>query len=142
MKRYRSFRNFLEKHDWWAVFMYLFYGGWTTVVNIVVFYVSHQGLALNWQLSNTLAWILSVLFAFVTNKLWVFHSKTEGFGQLSWEFVKFIVARLVSYGIDMGSMFIMIDLMHTNTLISKIITQIIVVIANYFFSKIFIFKRV
>ncbi|MFD1466048.1 GtrA family protein [Lapidilactobacillus mulanensis] len=140
MKLYQKFRAYLEKHGWWSIFMYLFYGGWTTVVNIVAFAICHNLLSFNWQIANTIAWILSVLFAFVTNKLWVFHSKTETFGALSWEFAKFVFARLISYGMDMGSMYILIDLMSANTLLAKLITQVIIVIANYFFSKIFIFK--
>ena len=75
----------LEAHHLWDVFTYVFFGGLTTVVNIVVF-ASATHVGISWQASNFLAWLLSVLFAFVTNKLWVFNSHTESFGALVWEF--------------------------------------------------------
>ncbi|MBM7710535.1 putative flippase GtrA [Enterococcus xiangfangensis] len=97
---------------------------------------------MSWPISNTISWVFSVLFAFVTNKVWVFQSKTESFKELIWEFSKFIFARVVSFGMDMATMYLLIDLLHTGNLIAKLITQIIVVVANYVFSKVFIFKKV
>ncbi|GAA2900178.1 GtrA family protein [Enterococcus pseudoavium] len=142
MKIYHTFKNYLIEKRLWEVFIYLFFGGLTTIVNIVTFTISYQVLQLSWPISNTISWVFSVLFAFVTNKLWVFHSKTANFGALVWEFSKFIFARVVSFGMDMATMFIFIDLLHTGNLVAKLITQVVVVIANYVFSKVFIFKKV
>ncbi|MDT2758323.1 GtrA family protein [Enterococcus xiangfangensis] len=142
MKIYRMFKDYLIEKRLWEVFIYLFFGGLATVVNIVSFTLSYQVFDLNWPISNTISWILSVLFAFVTNKVWVFQSKTESFKELIWEFSKFIFARVVSFGMDMATMYLLIDLLHTGNLIAKLITQIIVVVANYVFSKVFIFKKV
>lgn len=130
----------LEKHHLWDVFTYVFFGGLTTVVNIVAFGVStHVGLS--WQIANFIAWILSVLFAFVTNKLWVFNSHTESFGALVWEFAKFIFARVVSLGIDYGCMFLFISAFGMSNMVAKILTQFAIVVANYAFSKFIIFKN-
>ncbi|WP_125704678.1 GtrA family protein [Lacticaseibacillus daqingensis] len=119
--------------------MYLFFGGWTTVVNIVSFYaLTHLGMS--WQLANFLAWSLSVLFAFVTNKLWVFESHTENLRELLWELTKFVFARVVSLGLDYGCMFLFISGLHLSQLVAKVITQVVVVVANYAFSKLVIFK--
>ena len=142
MKIYRSFRSYLEEKRLWEIFIYLFFGGLTTVVNIVTFTVSYQIFNLSWPISKTISWIFSVLFAFVTNKVWVFQTKSENFKELIWEFSKFIFARVVSFGMDMATMYIFIDLLNTGNLVAKIITQIVVVVANYIFSKVFIFKKV
>ncbi|MGX7203943.1 GtrA family protein [Enterococcus pingfangensis] len=142
MKIYRLFKDYLIEKRLWEVFIYLFFGGLATVVNIVSFTLSYQVFDLNWPISNTISWVFSVLFAFVTNKVWVFQSKTESFKELIWEFSKFIFARVVSFGLDMAAMYLLIDLLHTGNLIAKLITQIIVVVANYVFSKVFIFKKV
>lgn len=141
MKLYRQFRHVLEEKGYWEVFIYLFFGGLATVVNIVSFAIASRMFDLSMPVSNTISWICSVLFAFVTNKLWVFHSKSPSFGHLAVEFGKFIFYRLVSYGLDMGSMILLINVLHSNDFVAKIITQILVVIANYAFSKLFIFKE-
>ena len=142
MKIYHQFKQYLETKRLWEVFIYLFFGGLATVVNIVVFALSYQVFQLDWPISNTLSWVFSVLFAFVTNKVWVFKSKTENFGALAWEFGKFVFARVVSFGMDMACMYLFIDMLHTGNLVAKLITQFVVVVANYIFSKVFIFKKV
>ncbi|MDT2638905.1 GtrA family protein [Enterococcus dongliensis] len=142
MKIYHMVKEYLVAKRLWEVFIYLFFGGLATVVNIVTFALAYQVFHLNWPISNTISWIFSVLFAFVTNKVWVFQSKTENFKELVWEFSKFVFARMISFGMDMATMYLFIDLLHTGNLIAKLITQIIVVIANYIFSKVFIFKKV
>ena len=101
-------KNWLEASRLWDVFTYVFFGALTTLVNIVVFAVATHG-GLSWQLANFLAWLLSVLFAFVTNKLWVFNSHTESLSALVWEFSKFIIARVASLGIDYGFMLLFIQ---------------------------------
>lgn len=130
----------LEQHHLWDVFTYVFFGGLTTVVNIVVFAgATHVGIS--WQVANFLAWLLSVLFAFVTNKLWVFNSHTESFGALVWEFAKFMFARVVSLGIDYACMFLFINAIGWSNMVAKILTQIVIIVANYAFSKFIIFKN-
>lgn len=142
MKFYQMFKDYLEEKRLWEVFIYLFFGGLATVVNIVTFALAYQAFHLSWPVSNAISWICSVLFAFVTNKLWVFQSKTESIPALVWEFAKFIFYRVLSFGMDMACMYLFIDMLHTGNLIAKIITQIVVVVANYIFSKVFIFKKV
>lgn len=142
MNYYRKFESYLKEKKLWEIFIYLFFGGLATVVNIVTFAAAYQLLHLSWPISNTISWICSVLFAFVTNKLWVFQSKTETFGALVWEFSKFLFARIISFGMDMACMYLFIDILNTGNLVAKIITQIVVVVANYVFSKVFIFKKV
>ena len=110
---------------------YIFFGICTTVVNIVVFQACTALLHWNWAVSNVLAWILSVLFAFVTNKLFVFQSKA----------VTFFAARVLSLGIDMAGMWLLLDCLNVNSLLSKILMNVVVIIVNYILSKFIIFRK-
>lgn len=140
MTIFYKFRSWLEAKKLWELFIYCFFGGLTTLVNIVTFSLAYQLFGWSWPISNAFSWVCSVLFAFITNKLWVFHSKTESVKELTWEFSKFLFARLVSFGLDMACMYLMIDILHTGNMPAKIVTQVFIVIANYIFSKLFIFN--
>ena len=124
---------------------YVVFGVLTTVVNIVAFQVCFNTFpmtpVLRNTVSNTIAWILAVVFADVVNKLFVFQSKTTGFKELLWEAGKFVGARLLSYVVDMAGMLLLVNLLHVNSGLSKIGMNVIVMIMNYFFSKWFIFKE-
>ncbi|WP_369385858.1 GtrA family protein [Lacticaseibacillus manihotivorans] len=77
----------------------------------------------------------------MTNKLWVFNSHTESFSALVWEFAKFMFARVVSLGIDYACMFLFINAIGWSNMVAKILTQIVIIVANYAFSKFIIFKN-
>ncbi|RND51690.1 GtrA family protein [Lacticaseibacillus paracasei] len=139
MTVYRQFHSFLEQRRLWNLFTYLFFGCLATVVNIVSYTLVFDWARLSWPVSNSISWLASVLFAFVTNKLWVFHTRTNGFRASIWEFTKFMMARIASYGLDMLCMWLMIDFLTWHGLIAKVITQVIVVIVNYVLSKLLIF---
>lgn len=124
---------------------YVVFGALTTVVNIVTYQVCYMAFPFHDVLkntaSNTLAWVLSVLFAYVVNKRFVFQSKTEGVRALLWEAGKFIGARVFSFAVDMAGMLLLVNLIHFHSGLSKIAVNILVMILNYFFSKWFIFKK-
>lgn len=120
----------------YEVLSYLFFGGCTTLVNIVTFWLLRL-LKVGVYTSNTIAWVLSVLFAFITNRLFVFQSK----GKILKEIVSFFGFRLLSLLFDMGIMYLFIDVLKWNDIISKVIANIFVIIINYVFSKVFIFKK-
>lgn len=140
-QKYKQIRQAIIDRGLWDILPYLVFGVLTTFVNIISFSVVHNLFHWNWPVSNSLAWLLSVLFAFVTNKLWVFHTHSSCWQALGWEFFKFILARLASYGVDMLTMYICIDLVGITDLVSKLITQVLVVIINYFLSKLLIFNH-
>jgi len=119
---------------------YIFFGVLTTVVNILSFYLLDK-LGINTYISNLVAWIISVLFAFITNKLFVFDSKSMQKKVVFKEFLSFVVARILSLGVDMGGMFLLYGVLTIHKIISKIIVNIIVIVMNYVFSKLFIFKN-
>lgn len=121
--------------------LYLFFGSFTTLVNIVSYLFFTRVILFNFMVANTLAWILAVLFAYVTNKFFVFESKRVEIRFLFKEFLSFVSFRLLSGVIEMIIMYIMIDLLFVNDIIVKVFTNIIVIILNYLFSKMIIFKN-
>ncbi|MCF1617257.1 GtrA family protein [Tetragenococcus koreensis] len=121
------------------IITYLFFGVMTTAVNFVTFFLARNLFIWNLVISNTFSWVLSVLFAFATNKKWVFKSKTTSSRHFFSELSKFFFYRIVSFGIDMGCMLLFIDGFHMGEFWAKLVTQIIIVVANYVFSKFLIF---
>ncbi len=95
---------------------------------------------MNYQVANIIAWFLSVLFAYITNKLWVFSSKTHGFADLIKEMSSFFFFRILSLVMDIFMMWLGISILHVNPVLTKIVDNVVVVVANYFFSKWYIFK--
>lgn len=122
------------------VFMYLLFGGLTTVINIIVYYIGSLA-GLTTVIANLIANIISILFAYVTNKKFVFESKAITKKENFVEFVKFISARIATFVMDMILMVLLVDVLHWNNLLCKILVNILVIVLNYVFSKIFIFKK-
>ena len=135
------------------VILYVVFGGLTTLVNFVSFWVFNKILGEKFYLvSNVIAWFISVVFAYVTNKLWVFESKSWAFKILLKEVPEFFAARLFSLGVEEGGLWLFVDIFGfdrysftvfnfevTGKLIAKVLLAVIVVILNYFFSKFIIF---
>ena len=119
------------------IFWYVVFGVLTTLVNIVVYFVFAHLLGVNYLISNVVAWFLSVLFAYVTNRRWVFESKSENILK---ECGLFFGGRLFSGMVDTGLMWLFIDVLTLNDGISKIVIQVIVVVLNYVISKLVVFK--
>ena len=122
------------------VLLYLFFGGCTTLVNIVSFFLLRL-IKLSLYTSNVIAWFIAVLFAFITNKLFVFESKGKSKKEVTKECVSFFGFRLLSLIFDMGIMYLLINIFNWNELVSKVLSNIFVIIINYIFSKVFIFKK-
>ena len=124
---------------------YLIIGVLTTVVSLVTFYIVRilfltNDTQLDIQISNIISWLFAVLFAFITNKKYVFESKKKGKENLA-EMIKFYLSRISTLLIDMGVMWLLTAPLNINDKISKILVQFIIVILNYVLSKIFVFKK-
>ena len=122
---------------------YLIVGELTTVVSLVTYYACvltflNPKDALELQIANVISWIISVSFAYITNRNFVFKSKSKNVLK---EIGSFVSARVITLLLDMFIMFLMVTLMGINDKISKIIVQIVVIILNYVFSKLFVFKK-
>jgi len=120
--------------------LYIIFGVLTTLINIVVYQLC-TAINLDYRISNAVAWLLSVLFAYITNKLYVFESKSLEFGIVIREFASFVGCRLVSGAFDMIFMIAAVEVVRMDDFIAKLCTNVFVVIVNYIFSKIFIFKK-
>lgn len=123
------------------VISYLFFGVLTTVVNFVVYFTCTDILRVNYLVATAISWIAAVLFAYVTNRKWVFESKVTGFMPIVRELAVFVGCRVFSGVMDMGIMFISVEMIGISDAIAKLFTQVIVVILNYVFSKIIIFRK-
>lgn len=123
------------------IIAYLFFGVCTTVVNFVIYFASTNIFDINYLVSNGLSWAGAVAFAYVTNRIWVFQSKTKDIRGIFKEITAFVSCRLLSGVIDMLIMFIGVDLLNISDGITKLATQVIVVVLNYIFSKLIIFRK-
>ncbi|MGX6970453.1 GtrA family protein [Vagococcus bubulae] len=123
------------------LFMYVVMGVFTTIINIVIFYVMENLLHVNYIISNVIAWIFSVLFAYLSNKKYVFaHEDNTYFINIK-EMMSFFSFRFLSLGIDTVVLFVLVQWLNQQPLIAKIISNVVVLIANYLFSKFIIFKK-
>jgi putative flippase GtrA len=123
------------------VMMYLIFGVLTTLVNILSYVVFTRLFKIDVYVSNVIAWILSVLFAYVTNRKYVFNSNIKTLKGKIKEITSFYACRLLTFGIDMLAMYILIDLFNINDMLSKVVVNVIVIVLNYIFSKLIIFKK-
>lgn len=119
------------------LFLYVVFGTLTTLVNIVVYFLLDYVLGVNYIISNIIAWFLSVLFAYVTNRIWVFESKSP---DILKEASLFFGGRIFSGVLDTALLYLFIDILAIADAPSKIIVEIIIVIVNYVLSKLVVFK--
>ena len=123
------------------VINYLFFGGCTFLVSVISFYLFNKVLFLNEHVSNILSWILAVLFAYITNKAFVFESKTNTKEELLKEIASFFGARLFTLGVEELILLIFVNLLKFDAILIKVFAQVIVILANYVLSKLFVFKK-
>ena len=116
--------------------LYLIFGVLTTIVNILTFSIMER-LTTNLLFNNTVAWICSVLFSFITNRNIVFQST----GNKLKELFLFFGSRIVSLLFDNALIFILIEKLMLNNILSKIIVNVFVVVINYILSKLIVFKK-
>ncbi|MBR2867899.1 MAG: GtrA family protein [Clostridia bacterium] len=147
---------------------YIFFGVLTTAVNLIAFYIFKKlFIAIGWTgilntllssagwekalafLSdgsdyldaNTIAWVIGVIFAFFTNKLFVFESKSWSPSVAGKELLGFVGARILSFFAESFLMFVLVTVLSQNEILAKILVGIVVIVMNYVFSKLFIFKK-
>ncbi len=122
---------------------YLIVGGLTTVVSLSVYYICvltflDPNVALELQIANVISWVFAVTFAYFANRIFVFKSKNQ---KKTKEALSFYTSRIATLLMDMGIMFVLVTLLHGNDKIAKLIVQVIVIVANYVLSKLFVFKK-
>ena len=120
--------------------IYTVFGVLTTVVDYVAFAIFHYGIQLNEIIANTIAWTLAVAFAYITNKLFVFESKSFNIKTLTKEIPSFVLARVLSL-IVTNLFLVFAAYISLNRLLAKAIISVVVIVLNYIFSKLFVFKN-
>ena len=123
------------------IISYLFFGVVTTVVNVVVYSLCYDIAKCSNLFSTIIAWIIAVAVAFITNKLFVFESKSWDVKIAFKEAGDFVICRVGTGIIEVGMMYILVDVLEFDGTIMKIITNAVVIILNYIASKFVIFKE-
>ncbi len=125
------------------IWNYLIVGLLTTVVSLVTYFIATRTILdptieLELQIANIISWVFAVAFAYVTNRIFVFKSKNKKiFSELS----KFVGSRVASLLMDMAIMFVIVSLMGLSDVIGKVVSQVVVTIANYILSKLLVFTK-
>lgn len=123
------------------VIAYLVFGVLTTLVNIVCYWALAHPLGMAAVPASVLAWVASVLFAYVTNRTWVFGSRASGMRDVMRECAAFFAARLATGALDWAVMGVCVDLLALPDLPVKVASNVVVVILNYVASKLVVFAR-
>lgn len=151
----QTIKNLFLKYK--ELISYVFFGALTTLVNFVTFWVMESAILRGenaYLVNNIVAWFASVSFAYVTNKLFVFNSRSWEIKKVAKEVAEFFSARVLSFLVEEAGLWLLIDALSlgrfsymffgfevTGNIIAKIILSVIVVMLNYFFSKLWIFKK-
>ncbi|MEE1251344.1 MAG: GtrA family protein [Lachnospiraceae bacterium] len=123
------------------VLLYLFFGVLSFIVSIASYAYFNIVLDMNELIANIFSWILAVIFAFVTNKIWVFRSKNASFLEFLREMFSFFTGRLATLGVEEVILLIFITGLSFNSMAVKVVAQIVVILLNYVISKLFVFKE-
>ncbi|MBD5447705.1 MAG: GtrA family protein [Treponema sp.] len=133
----RRLAPFYRRHK--SVLLYLFFGALTFLLSVATFALFNAGLLLNEHAANVR--IIAVLFAYVTNRTWVFADRAYGARGILAEIGRFVSGRIATLVLEEALLFVFITLLHLNSLAVKIVAQVAVIVANYVVSKCFVFAR-
>ena len=118
---------------------YLVFGVLTTLVNFIIYYPMSR--VVHYLAANVIAWLGAVIFAYITNRCFVFESQSQGIRAILYEISTFFAARLMSLGLEEGILFLMVDRLSMNEDLVKLFAQVLVILFNYFASKLVIFRK-
>ena len=124
-----------------SLILYAVFGALTTLVNMAAYWLCFNAAGIPNVPATIIAWVLAVSFAFITNKLWVFDSKSFDGKTLRHEIPAFFGARLLTGLLDVGIMYAAVDVLGWNAMVWKLISNVIVIVLNYVASKLVIFKK-
>ena len=132
-------RTLIEKY--WDIISYLFFGVCTTIVNYIIYLPCYNLLGISATVSNMIAWVVAVAFAYLTNKPFVFRSHDWSAKTVVPELSKFVGGRVASGAAETAIIFLTVDILLWNGNVMKIVTSVLVVILNYIASKLLVFKK-
>lgn len=123
------------------IIFYIFFGGCTTIVNVILYYISTRWIGINIVGSTLLAWWVSVLFAYITNRIIVFRSHNKEIRAILFEFAFFVACRLLTGFLDIIIMYLFVERLGVQDMMMKLLSNLIVVLTNYIASRLLIFKK-
>ena len=132
-------RKLYKKYE--ELIWYLIVGGCTVVVSLASYYLLRNTFRMYYQTANILSWIFAVVFAYVTNKKFVFRSKCAGVKKTLLEAGSFFSARLASLAAEVLSMYFFVRICGMDDRIVKLMNQVLVMILNYILSKFWVFHK-
>ena len=135
----KTIRALIEKY--YDILVYLVFGVLTTAVNYIVYLPCYNLLGFSATISNMIAWVVAVAFAYLTNKPIVFRSHDWSAKTVVPELTKFVGSRIFSGALETGIIFVTVDCLLWNGNIMKLITSVLVVILNYVASKLLVFRK-
>ena len=135
----RIFEPFYKKYK--EIVLYLFFGVLTMAVSIISYARCNMVIKMDALVANIISWILAVLFAFYTNRIWVFSVKTNSKKDLIVQMISFCSGRIVTLIIEETILFVFIKCLHYDSMGVKIMAQIVVVVLNYIISKLWVFHK-
>ena len=135
----KKIRALIEKY--YDILAYLFFGVLTTVVNYIVYLPCYNSLGFSAAVSNVIAWVVAVAFAYLTNKPFVFRSHDWSAKTVVPELTKFVGSRVASGALETGIIFVTVDCLLWNGNVMKLVTSVLVVILNYVASKLLVFRK-
>lgn len=134
-----TFQKSYKKHK--EVLLYLFFGGLTTLISILIFGGLIAGFQMDPLIANIISWTVSVAFAFITNSIWVFDGLAINVVQFLKRMINFYLGRVLTLFLEEGILFIFITKLECSSIIVKIVSQMLVIMLNYIISKLWIFKK-
>lgn len=134
-----TFEPFYKKHK--EVLLYLFFGGVVTLVSIGTFQFFYAVFKINELIANVISWVISVLVAYITNRTWVFRSTANTKSAVTVEMLGFFGGRAATLLIEELIILVFVTFLKFNSLAVKLAAQIVVIVLNYIFSKLLIFKN-
>jgi putative flippase GtrA len=139
-KKLRDYPEYVFKNKK-EIIRYLFFGGCTTLVNIITYYIWTRGFHITVLSSTIAAWILSMLFAYITNRRYVFQSKNSDIKAVFLELITFVICRLFTGALDICIMYVFVHLLRQNDFMIKILSNFVVISGNYVVSRLLIFRK-
>ncbi|AFS39838.1 GtrA family protein [Leuconostoc gelidum] len=134
-----NLKNICIKYQ--SFLLYVIFGILTTIVNIIVFFILYNMLHTGHNIAYVVAWFWAVLFAYLTNRVWVFHSTSSTTADIVKEVWQFYLARVLTGIIGYFILTFGVDLLHQDANIWNIIQNIFVIVSNFVLSKLIIFKK-
>lgn len=124
-----------------SVLLYLFFGVLATAVDLIVFFACGSVFSVNELIANVIAWCIAVIFAYFTNRVWVFQARTQNVKETFRQFFSFVGGRVFSLGVEEAILAVFVTWLGFSEFWVKLAAQVVVVILNYIISKLIVFRK-